>query len=57
MPSTPEPSPSNSPSSPAPADPAQASLSALIALRDRMRQLHAELEFLRLMLALQKRRP
>jgi hypothetical protein len=36
-------------------DPASASLSALIALRDEMQQLHAELEFLRLMLALQKR--
>lgn len=33
------------------------SLLALIALRDQMQQLHAELEFLRLMLALQKRTP
>jgi hypothetical protein len=41
---------------PAPSpDPAMASLSALIALRDQMQQLHAELEFLRLMLALRQR--
>jgi hypothetical protein len=40
-----------------PSDPAQASLAALIALRDQMQQLHAELEFLRLMLVLQKPRP
>jgi hypothetical protein len=48
-PSSPSPSPSSLPQS------AQASLSALIALRDQMQQLHAELEYLRLMLALQKR--
>jgi hypothetical protein len=48
-PSKPSPSPSSQP------QPAQASLSALIALRDQMQQLHAELEYLRLMLAIQKR--
>jgi hypothetical protein len=46
----PKPTPSPQP------DAAQASLAALIALRDQMQQLHAELEFLRLMLALQKRK-
>jgi hypothetical protein len=49
MPSSPTPSPQPAP--------AQASLTALIALRDQMQQLHAELEFLRLMLVLQKRQP
>lgn len=39
------------------ADAAQASLAALVALRDQMQQLHAELEFLRLMMVLKKRGP
>jgi hypothetical protein len=46
---TPTPSPSQQPPS------ARTSLPALIALRDQMQQLHAELEYLRLMLAIQKR--
>ena len=45
------------PQTPPQSDPAPQSLSTLIALREQMQQLHAELEFLRLMLVLQKRQP